>query len=150
MRNALLAADDHSKIRQRPGAQLAEHRGERCTCGALFLRRKCRRKLNLALVAHPRNARRRYDGAIHHAGLSRLRAQRTRVVVVTAWPLHEMEYGFMNVTEPIGARIHTALDLVPDHAVAQDPALSVHELERQAPRDAEQRLPRVAVTHVEP
>ncbi len=76
MRDALLTADDHSKIRQRPGAQLAEHRGERGARRALFARRESRRELDLPLVAHPRNAGRGYDGAIHHARLPGFGAHR--------------------------------------------------------------------------
>jgi hypothetical protein len=72
------------------------------------------------------------------------------VVVVAPGLPHEVEQQLVHVAQLVAAGVRTALDLVPDDAVAQHPVLFVGEMEGDAPRDAELAFAAVGVAEVEP
>src|SRR6266699_6769936 len=61
-----------------------------------------------------------------------------------------MEDEFMDTAEAICGVIHAALDLVPDDAVAEYPALVVREFKCYAPRNTDETLVLISVAYVQP
>ena len=150
VRRTLAAADDHAEVAEAAGGDLGERLLERGQGSRLLELVQRRRELDLAAVAHAAHAGGADDGAVLHARRARRAPDGVGVVVVALGLPHEVEQQLVHVAQPVLAGVRSALDLVPDDAVAQRPALLVGQVEGDPPRDAELPLAAVGVAEVEP
>ena len=150
MGRALLPADDEAEVGEAAGGDLGQRGLEGLESGRLLRLAQGRAELDLAPVAHPAHASGADDGAALDARRAGGAAHGVVIVVIAARLPHEVEEQLVHVAEPVVAAVRPALDLVPDDAVAQDPALVVRERKGDAPGDAELALAAVRVAEVEP
>ena len=150
MRRPLAAPDNHAEVRDLAALNRLQHVVQRAERPNLLGLRQFRGQFYLPLVADASDTGRGDDGAVDHLGRLRSAPNRVGVVIVPFRRLDEVKDVLVHVAQAVAGVVETALDLVPDDAVAERPSLPVRQCYGDAPRNPDQILAGVRVADVQP